>query len=133
MKLLFLILGLAHASPDFVRVEEGQTAPFQGVLLTEEALAEIISKNEREVKQCEIDAKYEFEKFQANQQLKYDLLDVRYNSEIDMYKIMIQNRDLQIKRDKKRDVWQRWATYGAFALGVGTTIAVTYSVNQYPN
>jgi hypothetical protein len=133
MKLLFLMLGLAHASPDFVRVEEGQIAPFQGILLTEEALAEIISNNEREVKQCKIDADYDFKKFRANQQLKYDLLDVRYNSEVDMYKIMIQNRDLQIKKDKKRDVWQRWATYGAFALGVGTTIAVTYSVNQYPN
>ena len=47
-----------------------------------------------------------------------------------MYQSMILARDAQIKKDKKRDVWQRWATYGAFALGVGTTVAITYSVNQ---
>ena len=46
---------------------------------------------------------------------------------------MVEARDAQIKKDKKRDVWQRWATYGAFMLGVGTTVAVTYSVNQTVN
>ena len=50
-----------------------------------------------------------------------------------MYQMMIDTRDQQIKKDKKRDVWQRWATYGAFVLGVGTTVAITYSVNQAAN
>lgn len=133
MKFFLLISGLAFANPDFVNLEEGQTAPFDGKLLTNESLTEIISQHEREINQCEIDAAFDLKKFQANQQLSYDLLNTRYESEVEMYQIMIKSRDMQIKKDKKRDVWQRWATYGAFMLGVGTTVAVTYSVNQAAN
>jgi len=133
MKFFLLISGLALANPDFVNIEEGEQAPFSGKILTNEALAEIISQHERDIVQCEIDAEFDFKKFKANQQLSYDLLNIRYESEVEMYQIMIKSRDLQIKKDKKRDVWQRWATYGAFMLGVGTTVAVTYSVNQAAN
>jgi hypothetical protein len=122
--------GLVFASPDFVNVEEGQPAPISGKILTSEALAEIISQHQREIDQCKIDADFDFKKYQANQELKYELLQIKYDSEVEMYQSMILARDSQIKKDKKRDVWQRWATYGAFALGVGTTVAITYSVNQ---
>ena len=131
MKLFIFLIAIASASePDYVSVSEGEAAPFGGILLTEEALAQIISQNEREIEQCEIDAKYTFEEYQAEQALQYDLLNVRYQSEIQMYQDMIDIRDDQIKKDKKRDVWQRWATYGAFMLGVGTTVGITYAVNQ---
>ena len=124
-------MSVALASePDYVRVTEGDDAPISGILLTEEALAKIIAQNEREVEQCKIDAEYAFEEYKAQQTLQYDLLDVRYRSEIQMYQDMIVIRDDQIKRDKKRDVWQRWSTYGAFILGVGTTVGITYAVNQ---
>ena len=133
MKFFLLISGLAFANPDFVNLEEGQPAPFDGKLLKNESLTEIISQHEREINQCEINAEFNLKKFEANQQLSYDLLNTRYESEVEMYQIMIDSRDMQIKKDKKRDVWQRWATYGAFMLGVGTTVAVTYSVNQAAN
>jgi hypothetical protein len=128
--MIFLMTGLVFASPDFVNVEEGQPAPISGKILTSEALAEIISQHQREIDQCKIDADFDFKKYQANQELKYELLQIKYDSEVEMYQSMILARDSQIKKDKKRDVWQRWATYGAFALGVGTTVAITYSVNQ---
>ena len=131
MKTIIFLISVALASePDYVRVEEGDVAPISGILLTEEALAEIIAQNEREVEQCKIDAEYTFKEYQARQTLQYDLLDVRYRSEMQMYQDMIVIRDEQIKKDKKRDVWQRWSTYGAFVLGVGTTVGITYAVNQ---
>ena len=133
MKFFLLMSGLAIASPDFVSLELGEPAPFAGKLLTSEALAKIISQHEREIAQCTIDSDFNIEKFKANQALKYDLLDIRYKSEVEMYHMMIDTRDQQIKKDKKRDVWQRWATYGAFVLGVSTTVAITYSVNQAAN
>ena len=133
MKFFLLMSGLAMASPDFVNIELSEPAPFAGKLLTNEALAKIISQHERELVQCKIDSDFNIEKFKANQVLKYDLLDIRYKSEVEMYQMMIYTRDQQIKKDKKRDVWQRWATYGAFVLGVGTTVAITYSVNQAAN
>lgn len=131
MKTIIFLISVALASePDYVRVEEGDVAPISGILLTEEALAEIIAQNEREIEQCKIDAEYTFKEYQAQQTLQYDLLDVRYRSEMQMYQDMIAIRDEQIKKDKKRDVWQRWSTYGAFVLGVGTTVGITYAVNQ---
>ena len=131
MKIIIFLISVALASePDYVRVVEGDAAPISGILLTEEALAEIIAQNEREVEQCKIDAEYTFEEYKAQQTLQYDLLDVRYRSEMQMYQDMIAIRDEQIKKDKKRDVWQRWSTYGAFVLGVGTTVGITYAVNQ---
>jgi len=116
--------------PDYVRIGEGEAASINGILLSEEALAEIISQNEREVEQCKIDAEASFEEYKAQQELQYSLLDTRYRSEVEMYQTMISARDRQIKKDKKRDVWQRWASYGAFVLGVGTTVGITYAVNQ---
>jgi len=131
LKIIIFLMSAALASePDYVRVTEGDDAPISGILLTEEALAKIIAQNEREVEQCKIDAEYAFEEYKAQQTLQYDLLDVRYRSEIQMYQDMINARDAQIKKDKKRDVWQRWSTYGAFILGVGTTVGITYAVNQ---
>ena len=128
---IFLITSLAYGSdPDYTRVTEGDTAIMSGILLSEEALAEIISQNERELEQCKIDAEASFEEYKAQQVLQYELLDIRYRSEVEMYQTMISARDRQIKKDKKRDVWQRWASYGAFVLGVGTTVGITYAVNQ---
>jgi hypothetical protein len=47
-----------------------------------------------------------------------------------MYLTMIEARDQQIKKDKKKDVLQKWVAYGAFMLGVGTTVGITHAVNQ---
>ena len=101
MKFFLLISGLAVANPDFVNIESGEPAPYSGKLLTDEALAKIISQNERELAQCMIDSDFDIEKFKANQALEYDLLNIRYESEVEMYQMMIDTRDQQIKKDKK--------------------------------
>ena len=101
-----------------------------GRIFTDEALTTMIAQHEREVEQCKIDAQYTFDQYKAEQNLNYSLLETRTQAEINMYLAMIEARDQQIKRDKKADVWQRWAVYGAFVLGVGTTVGITYAVNQ---
>ena len=130
MHLVFFLMGLAYAEPDFVTIEAGEVAPISGKILTSEALAEIITTNERDVEQCKIDAEFSLKKYKAEQDLKYNLLETRTQAEINMYQTMIQARDAQIKRDKKKDLLQKWAVYGAFVLGVGTTVGVTHAVNS---
>ena len=66
----------------------------------------------------------------ADKKLEYDLLKVRYDAEKEMYLDMIKTRDKQIEKDKKKDTVQRWVTYGAFVLGVSSTVGITYAVNQ---
>ena len=131
MKILLFLLGTAVAGePDYVTIQQGDPAPFSGRIFTDEAISAMIVQHEREVGQCKIDAQYTFDQFKAEQDLKYSLLETRTQAEINMYLAMIEARDQQIKRDKKADIWQRWATYGAFVLGVGSTIGITYAVNQ---
>lgn len=130
MIFFYLLLGIANANPDFVHVKQGARAPFSGVLLTNESLAEIISKNEREVRQCKIDADFNFKEFEAKKDLEYQLLKIRYDSDLKTHLQMIAARDAQIEKDKKKDVIQRWGFYGSFVLGVGATIGTTYLVNQ---
>lgn len=125
-----LILGLASTSPDFARVKEGTRVPFSGILLTDESLAEIIAKNEREVRQCKIDADFSLKEFEAKTDLEYQILKTRYDADLKTYLQMISERDTQIEKDKKKDVIQRWGFYGSFALGVGAAIGTTYLVNQ---
>jgi len=131
MNFFVFLVGSALASDlDYVRIESGEIAPMSGVLLTEDALAQIIAQNEREVAQCKIDSEFALSEMSANKDLKYDLLDVRYKSETQMYLDMIAVRDEQIASDKKKDVLQKWKTYGSFILGAGTTIGITYAVSQ---
>jgi len=46
-----------------------------------------------------------------------------------MYQSMIAARDLELRKSAKKDVWQKWATYGGFVLGAATSVAIFYSVN----
>ena len=131
MKILLFLLGTAFAGePDYITIQQGDPAPFSRRIFTDEAISLMKIQHEREVEQCKIDAQYTFDQFKAEQELKYSLLETRTQAEINMYLAMIEARDQQIKRDKKADIWQRWATYGAFVLGVGSTIGITYAVNQ---
>ena len=125
-----LLLGIANASPDFTHIKSGARAPFAGVLLTNESLAEIITQNEREIRQCKIDADFSFKEFEAKKNLEYQLLKIRYDADLKTHLQMISARDAQIEKDKKKDVIQRWGFYGSFVLGVGAAIGTTYLVNQ---
>ena len=131
MKILLFLLGTAMATePDYVTIQKGEVATISGRIFTDEALSSMIAQHERELEQSKIDSQYTFNQFKAEQDLKYTLLETRTQAEINMYLAMVEARDQQIKRDKKADIWQRWATYGAFVLGVGSTIGITYAVNQ---
>ena len=130
MIFFYLLLGIANASPDFTHIKSGARAPFAGVLLTNESLAEIITQNEREIRQCKIDADFSFKEFEAKKNLEYQLLKIRYDADLKTHLQMISARDAQIEKDKKKDVIQRWGFYGSFVLGVGAAIGTTYLVNQ---
>ncbi len=43
---------------------------------------------------------------------------------------MIAARDKQLNKDAKKDVIQRWVTYGAFALGAASSIAIFHAVDS---
>ena len=116
--------------PDYTDLLEGQKAPYTGKLFTEEALIKIIVGHENEIEKLKIDHTFKIEKNSADFKLQYDTLDLKYKSETEMYKTMIQVRDDQLRKDSKKDVLQRWGIYGSFILGALTTVAVVHAVDH---
>ena len=116
--------------PDYVDLQAGQQAPYAGKLFTEDALIKMIIGHENEIEKIKIDYEFKIDKNEADFKLKYDLLDLRYKSETEMYKTMIDVRDDQLKKDSRKDVLQRWGIYGSFILGALTTVAVVHAVDH---
>jgi len=130
--LLLCVLGIAQAqdtTPDYVDITAGETAPYTGKLFTSEALAKMLAQHQTEIDLLNSDFEYDLKKQELDLNLKYNLLDSRYNAEVAMYQSMIAARDLELRKSAKKDVWQKWATYGGFVLGAATSVAIFYSVN----
>jgi hypothetical protein len=117
-------------SIDYADIIKGQRAPFSGKLLKEEALIKIIVSHETEIKKLSADHDFKISKLELNSQLRYDMLNLKYTSETEMYKTMIIARDDQLRIDSKKDVLQRWGIYGSFILGALTTVGIAYAVDN---
>ena len=115
---------------DFVNMQEGEPAPFAGKLVTDEGLAKIIAKHEADQLQADLDLEFAVQKKANELNLRYDLLNVKYEAETQMYQEMIAARDDQLKINSRRDFWRRLATYSGFFVGAATTVGIVYSLNQ---
>jgi len=118
------------ANTDFINIEEGSAAPFSGKLITDEALGKIMAQHESELKEADLNLEYEVQKKANEMQLQYNLLNIKYSSEKQMYKEMIDARDAQLQINRRQDFWRRFATYSGFFIGAGTTVGIVYSLNQ---
>jgi hypothetical protein len=128
---LIALLGVCLAAEaDFVNIEKGDPAPFAGKIITDEGLAKIIAKHEADQLQCDLNLEYELQKKASELNLKYDLLNSKYEAEKQMYEEMIGARDEQLKINSRRDFWRRFATYSGFFVGAATTVGIVYSLNQ---
>ena len=126
---LLSLMSLSLASdPDFTNIEKGEPAPFAGKLLTNEALAEIISNHESDIMQSDLDKEFELQKQRDELDLRFNLQKTECDANILMYQGMIDVRDQEIKKQARRDWIQRAAFFGGFALGVGSTIAIVKAV-----
>jgi hypothetical protein len=115
---------------DYTDITKGQRAPFSGKLLKESALIKIIVTHDKEIKKLSADYEFKITKMGLDHKLSYDLLSLKYTSETDMYKTMIETRDEQLKIDSKKDVLQRWGVYGSFILGALTTVGIAYAIDN---
>jgi hypothetical protein len=127
---LFLINLSYAADTSYTHVKEGQKAPFDGILMTNDALIQMIATQETEVKTCELDKKTQLELQKNELNTKYQLYEARCESEKKMNEELITIRDEQLKKDKAKDIIQRAAFFGGFVLGATTSVGIVYSLNQ---
>lgn len=131
MLLLSLLLPL-HAEEKYTEIQQGEPAPYAGVLLTKESIAKIYADQEAEIAKLKADHEYQLNIVKLSDNTKYDLLNTRYKLDVEMYKDMIENRDNAIKKlpvyaeSYKSD----WSMIGGFVLGSVITVGIVYSIDK---
>ena len=120
------------ADLDFYNIAAGEAAPYEGKLLTNEALAEIFTQHQLEIDILKAQHAAATEKQKLSETFRYDMLDTRYKLEVDMYSSMILNRDVLIKKYDPQQSYRRsdWKFVGGFLSGALITVGVSYSLDK---
>ena len=135
---IFLLLSVVSFADDgkFTFVERGNICPFDGMLLNEDAVAEVLANDEFLKQKCELDKKFELDKQETEFKLKIEQLQITFDSQKERDKAVIEAKTKEI--EKLNDIIKKkpgrnavaWAIIGGFAAGTVGTISIVYAVNQ---
>ena len=130
--MILFLLSLASAEPLMLRVERGQSAPFDGRLFNDEAVASILADSEAITQQCEIRKDLEWKVQMADLQYKHDVLTAEYQSLEYKHQQMLEIRDEEIEVLRKQGSTKRstWMFLGGFALGTGASLATYHAATK---
>ena len=115
-----------------VHLEEGEAAPFDGRLMNDEAVANIIAGREMSVDQCEIQKELAIATTKAELQLELDYLKAELETETEKNIALLEIRDTEIEvlRKEMKPNKTMWAFFGGFLLASGTSLGTYYSVRE---
>lgn len=121
-----------QAEEKYTELQQGEPAPYAGVLLTKEAIAKIYADHQTEIAKLKLENDIQIKKSELNNKIKYDLLDAKYKLNENMYKEMITNRDKVIKDLPvyQQNIKTDWGFIGGFVLGAGITVGIAYSIDN---
>ena len=128
--MLLALLSTASAE-DFTVVAEDQPAPFEGVLLSVPAAAEILAKQEELQMKCELEIEFQLDKAGTQCKLDKELLEARIVTLDQQHAEIVASKDLVIEKQqaiiKKRAPHRKWLW---FAGGVVLGGATYYGIQQ---
>ena len=130
--LLLSLLKPLQAEETYTEVQQGEPAPYAGILLTKEAIAKIYADQKAEISKLKIEHQHQLDLSKLSAKTQYDLLDKRYKLDVKMYKEMIANRDNAIKKLPvySSGLKSDWSMIGGFILGSVITVGIVYSVDK---
>ena len=130
--MILFLLATAIAEPLMVHLDAGETAPFDGRLMNDEAVANIIAGNEMSVEQCEIQKELAIATTKAELQLEIDYLKAELETEKEKSTALLGIRDQEIEalRSQMKPNKTMWAFFGGFLLASGTSLGTYYSVRE---
>jgi hypothetical protein len=128
--MLLALLSTASAE-DFTVVAEDQPAPFEGVLLSVPAAAEILAKQEELQMKCELEIEFQLDKAGTQCKLDKELLEARIVTLDQQHAEIVASKDLVIEKQqtiiKKQAPHRKWFW---FAGGVVLGGATYYGIQQ---
>jgi 2-phosphoglycerate kinase len=134
ISLLLMLIKPVNAQ-DFQTMQQGDVAPFNGALLTPDAVATIISTHQAEVSLCEENNKHDIEKLIINKdteisKLQFELKICQENKE---EIISIKDKELdkayELLKKQNKNMTPLWLGIG-FASGFATSLATIYIYEQ---
>ena len=130
--MLLLLLSTALAEPMLIHLKEGDVAPFDGRLMNDEAVANIIAGREMSMEQCEIQKQLAISLTKAELQLEIDYLKAELETEKEKNATLLEIRDQEIEslRKQMKPNKTMWAFFGGFMLASGTSLGTYYSVRE---
>ena len=130
--MLLFLLSTALAEPLMIHLKEGETAPFDGRLMNDEAVANIIAGREMSVEQCEIQKELAISLTKADLQLQIDYLKAELETETEKNTTLLALRDTEIEtlRKQMKPNKTMWAFFGGFLLATGTSLGTYYAVRE---
>ena len=129
--LLFLLSMVASAEePKFVPLKKNEKAPFDGRLFNEAAVSKLIVDNRLKAQQCEIEIGYHTKRSKAEEKLKYDLLQAKYDADKQRLNDMLAIRQEENEKLQKliKPSKTGWWLAGGFMLGTATSITIMHVV-----
>ena len=130
--MLLFLLATALADPMLIHLKEGDVAPFDGRLMNDEAVANIIAGKEMSVEQCEIQKSLAVATTKAELQLEIDYLKAELETEQAKNATLLELRDTEIEtlRKEMKPNKTMWAFFGGFVLATGTSLGTYYAVRE---
>ena len=130
--MLLLLLSTALAEPLMVHLDAGESAPFDGRLMNDEAVANIIAGREMSMEQCEIQKELAISLTKADLQLEIDYLNAELETETEKNATLLELRDQEISSLRKEIKPNKtmWAFFGGFLLATGTSLGTYYAVRE---
>jgi len=130
--LLVLLISTASAE-DFTVLAEKQPAPFEGVLLSVPAAAEILTKKEEQEMKCDLEVEFQVDKTNTQCKLDKDLLEARIITLEKEHKEIVAQKDLVIEKQKNiinsQAPQYKWFWFtGGVVLGGGAYYGIQQAV-----
>jgi len=113
-------------------IQEGQKAPFSGILMDADTAAKVIAEREYEIKKCDIKVEHEKKKKDSLCDLKTEILDAKLKAEEEKNDAITKIKTEEIERltkvleDSSADHSEWWFVGGFFA-GIVASIGVFYA------
>lgn len=113
-------------------IQEGQKAPFSGIIMDADTAAKVIAEREYEIKKCDIKVEHEKKKKDSLCDLKTEILDAKLEAEIEKNEAITKIKAEEIERltkaleDSSAD-YSEWWFVGGFFAGIVASIGVFYA------
>ena len=135
--MMLVICDAANASDGkFTFIQQGNQAPFTGTLFDPTATAKIMANRKFLKEEYELKLGFELQKQQKQFDLDLEQINITLNTERESFQktLEVKNKEIEqlnkIISKKPGTNALVWGIIGGFAVGVATTVGITYAVNK---